>query len=455
MAVFSVGQERLPPSLIRALALQKMAAASANERLGCLDNVRANAIIDAAREVLQGHFDDHFPLSVWQTGSGTQTNMNGNEVIANRANEMIHVQQTGERASILGTKSPIHPNDHVNCSQSSNDSFPTMMHIAAQIELQQRLIPSLSLLKEALECKEDEFRLLTKIGRTHLMDAVPMTMGQAFGAFAQQISHHIARVKGSFERLRELPQGGTAVGSGLNAPLGFDRAFCEELNYLIETLEQYRGSGIFSPAKSKFEAMGSHDAMVEVSGVLNGIAASLLKMATDLRFLSSGPRCGLGELIIPHDGLTSSIMPGKVNPTLAEMMSQIAFQVMGNHTTITMAGAAGGHFELNVAKPVIIYNLLQSITLLAEGIPRFVKNLVTGLEANEKTLKRNVENSLLQVTALNPHIGYDKVSKIVKKAMEEDLRPRDAAVALGLVSIEDYDRWTDPLQMNPSLSNQV
>lgn len=397
-------------------------------------------IVEAAKELQQGKFDDHFPLTVWQTGSGTQTNMNVNEVIANRATELLAASiSTGALESDLH----VHPNDHVNCSQSSNDSFPTIMHIVTLMQLRDRLMPSLEGLRLTLRSKADEFRHIVKVGRTHLMDAVPMTLGQAFDAFTQQISHHTDRVSGCLQRVRELPQGGTAVGSGINAPEGFDWLFCEELNKLTVVAGDGPEHCKFVPADSKFESMGAHDALIEVSGVLNGLATSIVKMATDLRFLGSGPRCGLNELIIPHDGLTSSIMPGKINPTLAEMMSQIAFQVMGNHTTITVAGAAGGNFELNVAKPVIIYNLLQSIDLLADGTLVFAKDFVSGLRANEKTLRQNVERSLLQVTALNPIIGYDKVSKIVKKALKMDISPREAALDLGFVTGEQYDAATD------------
>lgn len=460
-SIFSIGCERFPPSLIRTFALHKTAAARANRRLGCLDAALASAIVQAAAEVRRGLFDDHFPLTVWQTGSGTQTNMNVNEVVANRANEIIaHGTESPpiSTSTVLGSKHPVHPNDHVNRSQSSNDSFPTVMHIVTVLELRDTLIPSLLLLERTLQGKALEFQHLVKIGRTHLMDAIPMTMGQSFDAFARQIGHHIDRVRGTFNLLRELPQGGTAVGSGVNAPAGFDGLFCEELNAALDAAQRGKKKGAdeissaveeisFIPAASKFESMGCHDALVDVSGVLNGLATSLLKMATDLRFLGSGPRCGFGELVIPHDGLTSSIMPGKRNPTLAEVMSQITFQVMGNHSTISVAGAAGGNFELNVAKPVIIYNVLQSITLLAEGVPTFTKGLIEGLKVDENTLKRNVESSLLQATALNPLIGYDAVSKIVTLAMDEDLRPREAALRLGFVTGEEYDEATDPSKM--------
>ncbi|KAM0496230.1 hypothetical protein ACHAP8_007490 [Fusarium lateritium] len=437
IAVFSTGREKFPPCLIRTFALQKTAAARANQRLGCLDDRLTSAIVKAAVEVRDGCFDGHFPLTVWQTGSGTQTNMNVNEVIANRANQIIS-EAEGASTSILGSKCPVHPNDHVNRSQSSNDSFPTVMHIVTLTELLDTLIPSLSVLETALNRKAVEFECFIKIGRTHLMDAVPMTMGQSFDAFARQIGHHIDRVRNTFDRLRELPQGGTAVGSGVNVPPGFDSLFCEELNVTISQ----RSRGELSYEKVEFVP-----AAMDVSGVLNGLATSLLKMATDLRFLGSGPRCGLAELVIPHDGLTSSIMPGKRNPTLAEVMSQIAFQVMGNHTTVSMAGAAGGHFELNVAKPVIIYNALQSIELLAQGVGSFTRGLVEGLKVDEKVLKRNVDNSLLLVMALNPVIGYDAVCSIVNLAMKEDLTPKEAALNLELVTEEVYDATVNPAQM--------
>ncbi|CEI60254.1 Fumarate hydratase 2, chloroplastic [Fusarium venenatum] len=410
IAVFSISREKFPPCLIRTFALQKTAAARANQRLGCIDDRLTSAIVEAAAEVRDGRFDDHFPLTVWQTGSGTQTNMNANEVIANRANQIVS-EAKGASTSVLGSKYPVHPNDHVNRSQSSNDSFPTVMNIVTMTELLDTLIPSLSVLESALNRKAVEFEYFIKIGRTHLMDAVPMTMGQSFDAFARQIGHHIDRIRNTFDRLRELPQGGTAVGSGINVPPGFDSLF------------------------------------LDVSGVLNGLATSLLKIATDLRFLGSGPRCGLAEIVIPRDGLTSSIMPGKRNPTLAEVMSQIAFQVMGNHTTVTVAGAAGGHFELNVAKPVIIYNVLQSIELLTQGVESFTRGLVEGLKVDKKVLKRNVDNSLLLVTALNPVIGYDAVCSIVNLEMEEDLTPKEAALRLELVAEEVYDAAVNPAKM--------
>ena len=423
LTVFQVGEERFPAEVIHAFGLQKIAAARANRRLDALPQDLAEVIEAAASEVRAGLFDQHFPLPVWQTGSGTQTNMNANEVIANRANQML--------GQPLGTRAPVHPNDHVNRSQSSNDSFPTVMHIATALAVRDRLQPALAVLRAALEDRATAFADVVKIGRTHLMDAVPMTMGQAFDAFARQIGHGIDRLEATGPRLRSLPQGGTAVGSGLNAPAGFDVAFCEEASRL---------SGLdFTPNPSKFEGMAAHDALLEVSGALNVIAASLIKIANDIRFLGSGPRCGLGELILPDDGLTSSIMPGKRNPTIAEVVVQVAFQVIGNHATIS-AAAASGNFELNVAKPVLLHNLLQSIRLLADVAQIFAQRMVQGIEVDRRRLKSNVDNALLRATALNPILGYDKVVEITAKALRDDVTPRDACIALGFLSAEDYDR---------------
>jgi fumarate hydratase class II len=423
LAVFAIGEERFPACLIHAFGLQKLAAARANRMLGALPDEIAAAIEASADELRQGAFDAHFPLTIWQTGSGTQTNMNANEVLANRANLRL--------GHGLGTRAPVHPNDHVNRSQSSNDSFPTVMHIATALELRDRLVPALTLLRDELRAKAASFASIVKIGRTHLMDAVPMTMGQGFDAFARQVDHGIDRVMATWPRLCLLPQGGTAVGTGLNAPPGFDAAFCEEVSSL---------TGIaFSPNPSKFEGMAAHDALVEVSGALNVLAVSLTKIANDLRWLGSGPRCGLGELVIPDDGLTSSIMPGKRNPTIAEALLQACWQVIGNHATITAAGASG-NFELNVAKPVLIYNLLQSIRLIADGSNVFARRFVAGIEVDARKLSANVERSLLIATALNPVLGYDAVARITTKAAAEDLTPRQAAVELGLLSGEEFDR---------------
>ncbi|MGJ7580829.1 class II fumarate hydratase [Variovorax sp. RHLX14] len=430
LGVFEVGEEHFPSCLIHAFGLQKIAAARANVRCGTLDAALAEQIVTAATELRDGRFDTHFPLTIWQTGSGTQTNMNANEVIANRANELL--------GQPLGTRSPVHPNDHVNASQSSNDSFPTVMHLATVLELEQRLQPALALLRARLDERAIAFADVVRIGRTHLMDAVPMTMGQAFDAFARQIGHGIDRIEATLPRVRLLAQGGTAAGTGLNAPPGFDIAFCEEVSALAGTA--------FSPNPSKFEGMAAHDALVEVSGALSVLATSLIKIANDVRFLGSGPRCGLGELLIPDDGLTSSIMPGKRNPTIAEVLVQAAMQAMGNHTTIAMAGASG-NFELNVAKPVLIHNLLQSIRVLADASRVFAERLVQGLEVDSARLAANVENALLVVTVLNPVLGYDRVAQITKTAVAQGIAPRAAAIGLGFVDADTYDRLVDPARM--------
>ncbi|WP_247390498.1 MULTISPECIES: class II fumarate hydratase [unclassified Bradyrhizobium] len=414
LAVFDVGEERFPACLFHAFALQKIAAARANSRLGALDEELAKTIELAALEIREGRFDDHFPLTVWQTGSGTQTNMNVNEVIANRANEML--------GQPLGGKKSVHPNDHVNCSQSSNDSFPTVMHIAVALEIRDRLLPAVRALRDELASK----------------DAVPMTMGQAFEAFWRQVDNCLARIEDARPRLHRLSQGGTAVGSGLNAPADFDVVFCDELNSLCKLT--------FAPNPSKFEGMGAHDTLVEVSGTLNTLAVTLVKIANDIRFLGSGPRCGLGELIVPHDGLTSSIMPGKRNPTIGEVVVQTAFQAMGNHATVTAAGASG-NFELNVAKPVLIYNLLQSIRVLSDSSRMLAIRLVRGLTVDRERLAANVSNALLLATSLNPVLGYDKVPEITARALADGVTPRQAAISLGFLSGDEYDRIVDPARM--------
>jgi len=430
LEVFGDHGERLAPALIRAFGQQKLAAARANLRLGALPEALSVAIQTAAIELAAGDFDGHFPLSVWQTGSGTQTNMNANEVIANRANQLS--------GSELGAKRPVHPNDHVNCSQSSNDSFPTVMHVATALELRDRLLPALTLLRSVLEDKAQAWREVIKIGRTHLMDAVPMTQGQAFDAFARQIGHGIDRVQACLPRLRLLPQGGTAVGTGLNAPVGFDVAFCQELTAIT--------GEPFAPNPSKFEGMGTHDALVEVSGGLNVLAVSLSKIGNDIRLLGSGPRCGLAELLLPDDGLTSSIMPGKRNPTLAEVLVQACMQVMGNHFTVTLAGASST-FELNVAKPVLIHNLLQSISVLSHCVTMFTDKLLRGLEVNPRQLAQNLENALLMATVLNPVLGYDNVAQITRKAELDGISPKAAAQALGLMTSAQYERLVQPEAM--------
>jgi fumarate hydratase, class II len=427
---FRIGTEHMPTVLIRALATQKKAAAMANMALGALDRRLGEAIAAAAEEVSAGKHDGEFPLVVWQTGSGTQTNMNLNEVLANRANELL--------GSARGARSPVHPNDHVNLSQSSNDSFPTAMHIAAASEIAQRLLPALEHLQRALEEKAKAFADIIKIGRTHLQDATPLRLGSEFGAYARQIELGIARVKSSLPHLYALAQGGTAVGTGLNAPREFAARF-------VAAAREITGLP-FTSAADKFEALASHDALVEVSGALNVLAVSLMKIANDIRLMGSGPRCGFGELHLPENEPGSSIMPGKVNPTQAEALTMVATQVMGNHVTITIAGSQG-HFELNVFKPVIAYNLLQSIRLLADAAASFAANCVEGITANRDRIEALLHDSLMLVTALNPHIGYDKAAEVAKKAFAEGTSLKAAATALGYVSAEDFDRWVSPEAM--------
>ncbi|HRK95366.1 MAG TPA: class II fumarate hydratase [Rhodospirillales bacterium] len=427
---FRIGGERMPLPLIRALGVQKKAAARANVALGQLDERISSAIVAAADEVIEGRLDDHFPLVVWQTGSGTQTNMNANEVIANRAIEMLG----GE----LGSKSPVHPNDHVNRSQSSNDTFPTAMHIAAVLELNNRLLPALRALHAALDEKARAFADIIKIGRTHTQDATPLSLGQEFSGYAAQVACGIERVEATLPRLLRLAQGGTAVGTGLNAPEGFAEAFAAEVAAVT--------GFAFETAPNKFEALAAHDALVEASGALNVLAVSLNKIANDVRFLASGPRSGLGELILPANEPGSSIMPGKVNPTQCEAMTQVCAQVMGNHVTITVAGATG-HFELNVFKPVIIYDFLQSAALLADACASFTDNCVTGIEPDRERIAELMNRSLMLVTALNPHVGYDSAAKIAKTAFAEGKTLKEAAVASGLLTAEQFDAWVDPRRM--------
>ncbi len=427
---FRIGGERMPVPLLRALGIQKRASAAANIRLGALDVTLGAAIMAAADEVIDGRLADHFPLVVWQTGSGTQTNMNANEVIANRAIEAL--------GGAMGSKTPIHPNDHVNMGQSSNDSFPTAMHIAAADEIVRQLIPALEHLRTALDAKSDAFHEIVKIGRTHLQDATPLTLGQEFSGYAAQVSYGIGRLRGSLPQLYRLAQGGTAVGTGLNALPGFAEAFAEEVAAF---------TGLpFVTAENKFEALATHDSLVDVHGTLNTLAVSLMKIANDVRLLGSGPRSGIGELSLPENEPGSSIMPGKVNPTQSEAMTMVCAQVMGNHTTVTVAGATG-HFELNVFKPVIAFNVLQSIRLLADAARSFTDNCVVGIEANRERIARLVADSLMLVTALNPHIGYDNAAKIAKKAHKEGTSLKEAGRALGLLTDEQFDQWVRPERM--------
>ena len=429
---FPIGgqSERMPDQLIRAFGYVKKTAAEVNESARRLDPQLAGAIRQAADEVIDGRLSDHFPLVVWQTGSGTQTNMNVNEVIANRAIELLG----GE----LGSKSPVHPNDHVNMSQSSNDGFPTAMHIAVSIEIDRRLLVSLERLHGALDAKARVFGDIVKIGRTHLQDATPLTLGQEFSGYAKQVELGIERVRGTMPRLLRLAMGGTAVGTGLNSPAGFDTAFARSVAAM---------TGLpFVTADNKFEALAAHDAMVEVSGALNVIAVSLNKIANDIRLLASGPRSGIGELLLPANEPGSSIMPGKVNPTQCEALTMVCAEIMGNHTAVTIAGAQG-HFELNVFKPVMVFNVLRSARLLGDASASFTDRCVAGIEADRNRIEEMMQRSLMLVTALNPHIGYDNAAKIAKKAHAEGTTLKDAAVSLGLVSAEDFDSWVRPADM--------
>ena len=427
---FQIGVERMPLPLIRALGLQKKAAALVNMELGELDPILEEALVAAADEVIEGKLDDHFPLVVWQTGSGTQTNMNANEVIANRAIEIL--------GGKIGSKTPLHPNDHVNRGQSSNDTFPTVMHIATVLEIHKLLFPALEKLEKALRTKEEAFKEIIKIGRTHLQDATPITLGQEFSGYATQIKMSMTRVKNVLPHLYELAQGGTAVGTGLNAHPRFGELFAKKVAEL---------TGLpFVSAENKFEALASEDTLVEVSGAFNVIAVSLMKIANDIRLLGSGPRCGLGELILPENEPGSSIMPGKVNPTQCEALTMIAAQVMGNHVTVSIAGS-NGQLELNVFKPVMIYNVLQSIRLLGDGMRSFAEKCVVGIVANEERIRESLYHSLMLVTALNPHIGYDKSAEIAKKAHKEHKTLLEAALELKYVTEEQYKNWVRPEKM--------
>lgn len=426
---FPIGNERFPRELIRALGIVKKAAARVNARLGILDQKIAEVISQAADEVIEGKWDDHFPLAVWQTGSGTQTNMNANEVIANRCIELL--------GGTLGSKDPVHPNDHVNKSQSSNDTFPTAMHIAAYERITHHLLPALNLLKDALQEKSQRFADIIKVGRTHLQDATPLTLGQEFSGYVSQLEHGIRAIQGSLPHLSELALGGTAVGTGLNAPPGYAQEVAGEIALL---------TGLpFQSAENKFEALAAHDAIVATSGALKTVACSLMKIANDIRWLASGPRCGLGEISLPENEPGSSIMPGKVNPTQCEALTMVACQVIGNDTTIAMAGASG-NFELNVFKPVMIYNLLQSIRLLADAAISFCQRCIAGIKPNMDRIETCLNNSLMLVTILNNKIGYDKAAQIAKKAHSEGITLKEAAVKLGFLTAEEFD-W----EVQPSL----
>lgn len=427
---FKIGWEKQPKSVIRALGIVKRAAAEANTELGKLDPEIAKYVIAAAQEVIDGKLDDHFPLVVWQTGSGTQSNMNANEVISNRAIEMM--------GGVMGSKTPVHPNDHVNMSQSSNDTYPTAMHIACAEQVAKELMPALEHLHAALKVKEQAFAKIIKIGRTHTQDATPLTLGQEFGGYRQQVANGVRRIKDSLSGLYELAQGGTAVGTGLNAPVGFAELVAEKIAAITRLP--------FITAPNKFEALAAHDAMVYSHGAINTVAASLFKIANDIRFLGSGPRSGLGELALPENEPGSSIMPGKVNPTQCEALTMVCAQVFGNQSTMTFAGASG-HFELNVFNPVMAYNFLQSCRLLGDAAISFTDNCVAGIEAREDNIKAALERSLMLVTALNGKLGYDACAKIAKTAHKNGTTLREEAVGGGYLTNEEFDEYVRPEKM--------
>ena len=427
---FRIGWEKQPLSVVRALGIVKQAAARANMALGQLPPDLGKAIVEAAQEVIDGKLNDHFPLVVWQTGSGTQSNMNANEVISNRAIEML--------GGVMGSKKPVHPNDHVNMSQSSNDTYPTAMHIACAERIVRDLLPALKELHAALDAKAKEFNHIIKIGRTHTQDATPLTLGQEFSGYAAQVASSIRRIELTLPGLYELAQGGTAVGTGLNAPIGFAEKVAEEIADI---------TGLpFVTAPNKFEALAAHDAMVFSHGAINAAAAALFKIANDIRFLGSGPRAGLGELSLPENEPGSSIMPGKVNPTQCEALTQVCVQVFGNNAALTFAGSQG-HFELNVYNPVMAYNFLQSVQLLADASLSFTEHCVTGIEAREDNIRAGVERSLMLVTALAPTIGYDNAARIAKTAHRNGTTLREEALASGLVTEEQYDSVVRPEKM--------
>jgi fumarate hydratase class II len=426
---FKIGEEKMPAPIVRALGIVKRAAAEANMELGVLKPEIGQTVVKAAQEVIEGKLNAHFPLAVWQTGSGTQSNMNANEVISNRAIEMLG----GE----MGSKKPVHPNDHVNMSQSSNDTFPTAMHIACAEEIEHRLIPALQKLRNALNDKAQAWKDIIKIGRTHTQDATPVTLGQEFSGYATQVENGIARIQQTMPMLMQLAQGGTAVGTGLNAPVGFAERVAEK----IAAITQMK----FTTAPNKFEALAAHDAMVFSHGAINTVAASLFKIANDIRFLGSGPRSGLGELMLPENEPGSSIMPGKVNPTQCEALTQVCTQVFGNHAAITFAGASG-HFELNVFNPVMAYNFLQSVRLVSDSVISFADNCVVGIEPRLDNIAKGLGNSLMLVTALAPKYGYDRAAKIAKTAHKNGTTLRDEAIKDGIPA-EDFDAIVRPEKM--------
>ena len=427
---FRIGGERMPLPIVRAFGLVKRAAAEVNRDLGDLDAKRANAIVAVAQDIADGKLDDHFPLVVWQTGSGTQSNMNLNEVIANAANVAL--------GGKLGAKTPVHPNDHVNMSQSSNDSMPSAMHIAAALEIAGHLMPALTLLNKALDRKAKEFADIVKIGRTHTMDATPVTLGQEFSGYAAQVKSAMARIALAQRELYPLAQGGTAVGTGINSRPAFAKAFAKRIAALTKLP--------FVSAPNKFEHMAAHDAYVSVHGALNAAATALFKIANDIRLLGSGPRSGLGELILPSNEAGSSIMPGKVNPTQSEALTMVCCQVFGNNTTITVAGSQG-HFELNVYKPVMAHCMLQSIRLLGDAVNSFTENCVVGIKADKARIADLMQRSLMLVTALSPHIGYDKAAQVAKAAHANGTTLREEALRLGFISGADFDRLVQPKKM--------